>query len=173
MFIVTLVTQTFYVYTRPTKLSFSGLFSWIDPDGIIAGVKDVFGAVYNFFAVDMYAVFTSDEAQVVAIVLSVIMAILAFISFLWMAYQAMDNPDELRQGHEVRTWRQRQVESRKKVKAITVILTGCLTAFLPVTRTALSLVKCNPVMKGTLPKGDDFLECEKGGIRWEQRRCHS
>lgn len=48
------------------------------------------------------------------------------------------NPDELREGHEVRTWKQRQEETQKKVKAITIFLTIALSAFMPIGRYCLA-----------------------------------
>jgi len=61
------------------------------------------------------------------------------------------NPDELRTGHETKSWKERSVEQRKTVKAITLILTFCLSAYMPVSRMSFELIFCNEMYRESLP----------------------
>lgn len=87
-------------------------------------------------------------------------AVILLTLFIWMMCKASSmNPDAIRDGHETVSWEERASRQAKTVKAIKIILTGCISAYLPVSRTAVQIFVCDATLGGALAKLDIGLQC--------------
>jgi hypothetical protein len=105
---------------------------------------------------------------IITIVAIVVLAVIVMISCLWLIYQMFSgNPDELREGHEVKKWKDRKAESSRKIFWTSSILTLALSAFLPITRTAFEIIYCSKDFAELLDETQiDFLSCETGSVKY-------
>ena len=104
----------------------------------------------------------------VSIILCVVAGIFTFFGFVWFTYQACsDNPDKLTQGHEMKSWKDRAAEQRKKTKFIGLILLVGTSAYMPIGRYCLEFIMCPAKTQTTLQSIGAAFSCKlpETGIR--------
>jgi len=139
--------EIFRDFWQTVSLFFANLYQDITDAPIVESAKVIFGGISNFIAVDMAQALQSDTAVLVGLVLLASLAVIMYVAYLWFIFSAqyMHNADnEIREGHETKKWSEVAAESRKKVKISTYVLTGCLSVYLPLTRTAVEIILVKP-----------------------------
>lgn len=122
-------------------LFFSQIYK--DAGPAVEDAKDWIGRIANLIALDFYAVIHSELFLQITIFVTIVLAVVMVLAMLWLIYEMWnDNPDELTEGHDVKTWKDRKIEAAKKVRAIGLILTLGTTIYLPVSRMALEVLVC-------------------------------
>ncbi|GMF34118.1 unnamed protein product [Phytophthora fragariaefolia] len=103
---------------------------------------------YDVMAINILALVekaSENQALMTDIALSVLLTVISivYISYLWFAISGRHlhrRADEVRQGHEARTWAALATEQKMRVKMFTFVITACLTVYLPLTRLCLDVV---------------------------------
>lgn len=110
----------------------------------LSGLRSVYD-VMAFNVVALIATASQSQAFVADVAVWSLLTVMAlvYLSYLWFACSGRHwhrRADEVRQGHEAVTWALLAKQQAKRVRGFTVILTACLTAYLPVTRLCLDIV---------------------------------
>lgn len=127
-----------------------GLFFATMASEAMAAAKTIWGNLSGLINIDWGYVFNLNSDVIIYVLIGVA-AILILGAFFWMKCVALKyNPDEIRDGHEVTTWDQQAEERKKTVKAIKLILTASLSAYLPVSRVVFQIMFCNSSIIMTL-----------------------
>ncbi|KAL0230144.1 hypothetical protein PCE1_003706 [Barthelona sp. PCE] len=96
--------------------------------------------LFSLIAFNMVAIFKSINA----INYFYIFMILYLIVFIWAAIARQDDPDEMRDGHELVEWEQRSKGSRKMISILFFILTSL---YLTVTDNGINMLMCQEKYK--------------------------
>mmetsp|Transcript_77 Transcript_77/g.148 ORF Transcript_77/g.148 Transcript_77/m.148 type:complete len:945 (+) Transcript_77:2-2836(+) len=150
---------------------FAKLFSGLSEGMAFIGVA-VWGTIGNIVAIDWGEVVKSPIFIAVAITLLVIVAVFVIFAFIYFMYLAIaKQSDALREGHETESWSAKKKEQARKTKFMGIVLMLSLSIYLPVARTAFSIMYCDvPYRFGTLDalsmKEGEVFDCEESLMRF-------
>ena len=138
--------EIFRDFWQTISLFFTNFFADVSEAPWLESAKGIFGGIGNFMAIDVAAALQSEEAVKIGIIVLILVAVVMYIAYVWFAISAQymhSTENEIREGHETKKWADVAAENSKKIKMSTHVLTGCLSVYLPLTRTAVEVVLDN------------------------------
>ena len=139
-----------------------GLFVANLASGAMEVANVVFGRIANIISFDFgFALPEVENLIVVVYVLIGIAAVIITIAYLWVLYTTADiQVDVIRQGKEAEGF-DKLAETRKRtITAIKYILTAAMSAYLPVSRSALQILICDGAMGKALKDLGAGITCK-------------
>ncbi|KAG7396937.1 hypothetical protein PHYBOEH_001504 [Phytophthora boehmeriae] len=142
-------------FFQTAGLFFSGLYGaaveFLERQNVANGIRRLISGLrsaYDVMAVNVLALVkagSQNRALLIDIALGALLAAIGVIyaSFLWFAFfgrRLHRRSDEVRQGHEATTWAALATKQKMRVKLFTLVITACLTIYLPLTRLCLDVL---------------------------------
>ncbi|KAL8006962.1 hypothetical protein Plhal703r1_c05g0030381 [Plasmopara halstedii] len=109
---------------------------------------DTLHSLYDVMAINLVALIertSQSRAWIAEVAVWILLAAITIVygSFLWFAFSGRHlhrRADEVRQGHEALTWALLAEKQKMRVRIFTIIITACLTVYLPLTRLCFDIV---------------------------------
>ena len=138
--------EIFRDFSQSTSLFFSNMYKDISSSPILAWAKGAFGFLYNLVAIDIPNALQSKEAVQIGIILLISCAVAAYLSYIWFIFSASqvhDASQEIREGHEKKSWKEVAAEQQNTVMLSTYIITACLSIYLPLASYSMQILNCD------------------------------
>jgi len=134
--------EIFRDFAQTISLFFSNLYTEIESQ-MTKFAKVIFGGVSNLVAIDVAEALQSEAFVTIGLYILLVAASVSFILCAFVLYKSIyghQSKNEIRDGHEARTWTEIEKKSRYTVKFTTYAITGCLTVYLPVAKFCIELI---------------------------------
>ena len=153
---------------------FLGLFISNLASGAMESANVVFGRIANIISFDLSFVVPSISPTVIYVIIA-IFAIIIIIAYGWALWATSSmQADEIRQGKEAENF-DKLIETKKRtITAVKYILTAAFSAYLPVSRSAIQVLRCDSTMGRALKDLGTGITCETvsgAGVLGDREVC--
>ena len=139
---------------------FLGLFIANLASGAMEAANVVFGRIANIISFDLSFVVPSISPTVIYIIIAVL-AIIIIIAYIWALWATSSmQADEIRQGKEAENFDKLIQTKKRTLTAVKYILTAAFSAYLPVSRSAIQVLRCDSTMGRALKDLGTGITCK-------------
>lgn len=133
-------------FAQTISLFFTNLYLDVTSSKWLKNIKDLFGTIANFIAVDVMAFARSEKAEDIGLIILVVILIIVFIVYSWFVFHARnvhDQENEVREGHEAKSWSEVAATKQRTVQFATYAITMCVSVYLSIAKASLEILSLN------------------------------
>ena len=157
-------------FAQTVSLFFTNLYLDVTSSPWLRNIKELFGSIANFVAVDVMAFARSEKAENIGLIVMIVILTIAYVVYLWFVIHAANvhnRENEIREGHEAKSWSEVAAAKQRTVQFATYSITMCVSIYLPITRACLELLSLNEdsfLVEILSNKSEDKIELKIGQV---------